>query len=495
MFKGVKKKVALVMVGLVLVVWVGSAVFAQERGATTSWISDADLWKWTQLQGKRIVLNWQGEDSPPAAAVVDLLPEFEKLTGIKVEITRTMLSTLIQKLLLDFTTRTGKIQAFHADPYQTQAPLAGHMADLRKFMQDPSLPPLPLGKEDFTEMNWIGNAYMIDDERVLAIPFGGCQYGLFYRKDVFENPRYKDLFMREMGYDWTPGPQISWAQYYEISEWINEKVREGIITEVEWGTGHQAKMYDSLMCDFSNVLAAFGGDYFKGNPVVGTYGTDLPGHCTLDEPEAIEAAQFYKKLIDIAAPGSTTWDWSGVHDAFAGGRIALAPNWFDFAPWCEDPQTSKVAGKVGYTILPHGPTGSSFNIWGGYGLGINRYASEVEQRASWLFTVWASCPAIQIEGSVLGYMPPTRISVFEDPALEEKLPPALVETVRAAEEAYKPENIYLRPKIPQWLEGDTLVYTELSKMLAGRKSPEQAMKDISEQMDKITRWAEIAPAE
>jgi len=53
----------------------------------------------------------------------------------------------------------------------------------------------------------------------------------------------------------------------------------------------------------------------------------------------------------------------------------------------------------------------------------------------------------------------------------------------------------LRPKIPQWLEGDTLVYTELSKMLAGQKSPEQAMKDISEQMDKITRWAEIAPAE
>jgi len=495
MSKKAKRKIALLMVvSFTCLLGIGSPLFSQERGPTTSWISDKDLWKWTQFRGKKIVLNWQGEDTPPAGALVDLLPEFERLTGIKVEITRTTLATLVQKLLLDFTTRAGKIHVFHADPYQTQAPLAGHLVDLRKFMQDPSLPSIPLGKDDFTKLNWIGNAYMIDDERVLAIPFGGCQYGLFYRKDIFENPEYKDLFMREMGYDWTPGPNITWSQYYEIAKWINEKVKEGVIKEVEWGTGHQAKMYDSLMCDFSNVLAAFGGDYFE-NPVVGTYGTDLPGHCTLDEPEAIEAACFYKKLIDIAAPGSTTWDWGGVHDAFVAGKIALAPNFFDYASWAEDPTTSKVAGKVGYTILPKGPAGRSANIWGGYGMGINRYASEVEQRASWLFIIWATSPAVQIEGLPLGYMPPTRYSVFKDPAVEEKLSPPLVEALRATEKAYKPENIYLRPKIPQWLECDTVVYTELSKMLAGQKSPEETMKDISKQIDKITGWAQIAPEE
>ena len=191
MLKGVKRTVAFFIVSIVLFLWVGPAVFAQQRGDTTSWIQSKDMRKWTQFKGKGIVLNFQGEDSPPAGAVVDLIDDFEKLTGIKVKITRIMLSTLIQKLLLDFTTRSGKIQVFHADPYQTQAPLAGHMVDLRKFMNDPSLPPLPLGEKDFTEMNWIGNAYMIDDDKVLAVTFGGCQYGLFYRKDIFENPRYK----------------------------------------------------------------------------------------------------------------------------------------------------------------------------------------------------------------------------------------------------------------------------------------------------------------
>jgi multiple sugar transport system substrate-binding protein len=252
-------------------------------------------------------------------------------------------------------------------------------------------------------------------------------------------------------------------------------------------------MYDSLMCDFSNVLAAFGGDYFKGNPVIGTYGTDLPGPCTLAEPEAIRAATFYKKLIDIAAPGSTNWDWGGLHDAFAAGKIALAPNWYDFAPWAEDPASSQVSGKVGYTILPKGIDGTSENIWGGYGIGINRYASEKDQKAAWLFIVWATAPAIQTEGMALGYMPPTRNSVFKDPAIERNLPASLVETVRAAEEAYKPENVYLRPKIPQWIEADTIIYTELSKMLAGRKSPEKAMQDAAKQIDKLTGWDKIAP--
>jgi multiple sugar transport system substrate-binding protein len=60
-------------------------------------------------------------------------------------------------------------------------------------------------------------------------------------------------------------------------------------------------------------------------------------------------------------------------------------------------------------------------------------------------------------------------------------------------EAYKPENVYLRPKIPQWIEADTIIYTELSKMLAGKKSPEKAMQDAAKQIDKLTGWNKIAP--
>jgi multiple sugar transport system substrate-binding protein len=59
-------------------------------------------------------------------------------------------------------------------------------------------------------------------------------------------------------------------------------------------------------------------------------------------------------------------------------------------------------------------------------------------------------------------------------------------TAQAVSAAWEPENIGLRPKIPQWNECDTTIYTEVSKMLAGEKSPEQAMRDAKQGFDQAT---------
>jgi len=56
-------------------------------------------------------------------------------------------------------------------------------------------------------------------------------------------------------------------------------------------------------------------------------------------------------------------------------------------------------------------------------------------------------------------------------------------TYDAVSEAWKPENIGLRPKIQAWNECDTAIYTEVSKMLADQKSPEQAMKTAKKYFD------------
>ena len=166
----------------------------------------------------------------------------------------------------------------YADPQQIMAPLYGNFSDLRTFIDDSSLPPLPIGLQDFDEMNLIGSGYMIDREKLLAIPYDAPTMVLVYRADIFENPTYKDLYQAEKGYDWTPGPNITWEQYRDIAEWINTKVADGTIAEQVAGTGHQAKQYDSLMCDFSNVLLASGGGYFA-NPDYATWGTATPGGC------------------------------------------------------------------------------------------------------------------------------------------------------------------------------------------------------------------------
>ena len=257
---------------------------------------------------------------------------------------------------------------------------------------------------------------------------------------------------------------------------------------MKYGTGHQAKQYDSLMCDFSNILWAYGGDYFENGTEVGRLGSQDPGPAQLDQPKSLEGAEFYNKLLSIAHPGSTTWDWSGVDEAFRAGELAMTPNWHEFAAGIE---ASDLSGKVGYARLPTGPARAA-DMYGGTGIGINSGAPEDEQRAAWLFVVWATSPQTQRMGlfSEEGGGTPTRQSVYEIPKVEQakKRPseaPNML-TADAVSKAWEPQNIGLRPKIQQWNECDTIIFTELSKMLAGDKSPEQAMKYAKAGFDRAT---------
>ena len=443
---------------------------------------------WRQFEG--ITLNVITENTPPSSGLAAHIDVFEQATGIKVNIEQVNLDIVVEKAGLDFNARNANYHIIYADPYQILAKQAQHFVDLNELNNDPTLPSIPGGLEDFIQSQLIVGGYMGNTDHLYALPYDNPTMILAYRKDVFE--KYKDLFMQEKGYDWTPGPEMTWDQYYEIAEWINQKAKEGVITEVKYGTGHQAKQHDSLMNDFSNVLASFGGDYFEA-PNIGDIGAENPGKSKLTEPEAIEAAEFYAKLLSIAAPGSTTWDWTGLAEAFAAGEIALAPEWHEFAGMFEDPSKSRVAGKVGWTILPKGPKGRG-NMYGGTSIGINKYASEDEIRAAWLFLIWATAPQTQYMILDAGFTP-TRYSVYQlpyiqtainDPNSQEFKEWPLAASLAAAQEAWKEENVYMRPKTPLWPQIDTIIYTELSKMLAGRQSPADTMKEIAKQSDRLT---------
>ncbi|TCL76488.1 carbohydrate ABC transporter substrate-binding protein (CUT1 family) [Hydrogenispora ethanolica] len=437
--------------------------------------------KWTQFKNDHLTIHLLSEDTPPTMAVKSIVNEFTAKTGIKVEITQTRLEDVVAKTILDFSAKAGDIELIYTDPYQILSPFHGHLADMRKFMNDPALPKIPLGLNDFIKTDLIAGGYMIDKDRLLGIPYDCPTMIWIYRKDIFL--KYKDKFMADRGYDWTPGSNLSWEQYYEIAKWINEHV-----PEVKAGTGHQALMYDSLQCDFSNVLAAYGGKYFA-NDQVNLWGSNLPGKCMLDQPQAIEATRFYKKLLSIAHPGSTSWDWNGLAEAFAAGDIAMAPEWHEFASTFEDPARSKVAGKVGYALLPHGANGSK-NHWGGTNISINSYASEKKQKAAWLYILWATSPNVQKKLLLRGSTP-TRYAVYNDRFVKQwikfKVNP-IMESLHTVTEAWKPENIFLRPKTPYWLDVNTVVFTNLSYMLAGKLSPEEAMRDATLKIDQITGY-------
>ena len=434
--------------------------------------------QWRQYAGT--TLNFISESTSPTKAIAANLKPFTELTGIQINIVTLELSALVQKVALDLASGQAQYQIVYADPYQVLAPYSKGLVDLRELADDPSLPGEQADFADFVPLQMDAAGRFSDDGKVFALPYDCPTMIWQYRQDLFD--KHRDRMAADLGFDPTPGEDTTWEQYYAIARWFNDHT-----DDVRYGTGHQAKQHDSLMCDFSNVLWAHGGDYFERGQSVGRLGATDPGPSRLGDPAAIAAASFYQRLLSVADPASRSWDWDGLGSAFTAGRIAMCPNWHEYAADNED----ALPGKVGYARLPRGPVRSA-NHYGGTGLAISANTLPNERNAAWLFVAWATSHATQLRNlkGKPGGATPTRTSVYELPEVKnaEHRPTTMpnILTAPAVRQAWLPENAGLRPKIPMWNECDTAIYTQLSRMLAGDATPDEAMREARKRFDRTT---------
>lgn len=436
--------------------------------------SGGDPWK--QFSGTTI--NFISENTSPSAAIAANLAPFEEKTGIKVNVQQMDLDKVVEKVKLDFSSGTAQNHVIYADPYQILAPLVDGLADLTPFVTNSAYPPVEKGIEDFIPAQLACLGRYLADDKLYALPYDAPTMIWHYRKDLFD--KYSDKMKSTLGFDPDPQGDLTWEQYYQIADWFNQNAK----SDVKAGTGHQAKQHDSLQADFSNVLWAYGGDYFDKGQELGEISAEDPGKVTVGSDAGVQAATFYKKLLKIAHPSSTTWDWTGLGDAFVAGEIAMCPNWHEFAAGEE----KAFPGEVGYALLPKGPARRAHNF-GGTGIGINKNAKDAELGAAWLFVNWATSPEGQLMclGSKVGGGTPTRTSLYDDPAVKAEVTksPSKYPNIRTAPavlKAWEKENIGFRPKVPQWVQLNTIIFTELSKMLTQDGDPAATMKSMQDQM-------------
>lgn len=485
------KLVLAVCLGLCVMLFGTSLLLAKAKGkkgkapeGPKTFATEEEMWK--QYSGYE--LNFLTEDSPATGAIVKLLPQFQEKTGIKVIYTRTSVSDLVTKLMLDLGSGSSNMHVIYSARWQIPPGRSDALVDLRKFENDPSLPKVNF--DDFFTKHFITTSHFVDRDRIIGVPHDASTMIWFYRTDIFE--KYKAKFKQQNGYDWTPGENINWDQYKQIAKWINDNV-----DEVKYGAGHMAKQWNSLYCDFSNVFWSFGARGFE-NPDTESWGVVFPGRCMWDSPEAVKAAAYYKDLIqNYAHPSSIAWDWNDLGAAMAkGDEIAMSFNWHDFMIQFEDKTRSKIAGNVMAALMPKGPAGSRV-YYSGAALAINRAVPEDYQRAAWLFLVWQASMPVQKEIFKMGSTP-VRKSAYEDPEVkqwtkERKYPGAIMAPVMA--KAWDDQHLeYVEGRFPQFVETLIVQYTELSKMLQNQKTPEQTMKDIVEQVNDITGYTELKKA-
>jgi multiple sugar transport system substrate-binding protein len=137
------------------------------------------------------------------------------------------------------------------------------------------------------------------------------------------------------------------------------------------------------------------------------------GKLQTDGPEAIWAAEMYRKLNkDYAPVGTIGFNWNECQTTFMQGRAAMWLDGIGFATPLEDPSKSRIVGKVGYGVTPPGPKAHHSALFGD-GLGISRTSTKKE--AAWLYLQFMCNKGNQLAMLKAGAGAPGRSSALGNP--------------------------------------------------------------------------------
>ncbi len=341
---------------------------------------------WRQFEGTEIRLLMNKH--PFTTFIEPKIPEFEELTGIKVNMEAFPEDQFRDKRLIELNAGA-KVDGFMIMPGQAKLHYwkAGWLAPLEGFMQDPELTEIEeWDVGDFFKGPMEGASI---EGHQIGVVINAETSLLSYRKDLFEEYGVKVPATME--------------ELEEAAKFFHGKVIDGkeIVGIVMRG------MKAAATSQFVDFLYSFGGSWL-----------DKEGNANIASPQSIAAFEFYGKLLREYGPkGPTMFHWAEATSTFMDGTAAMIYDANVFKSLYEDPKESKVVGKVGYTTIPEGPAGKIPHV-SNWSLAVSGTTSPEHQKATWLFIQWATNKE-NVLGSLLAGVPAGRESAWTHPKFVE----------------------------------------------------------------------------
>jgi len=325
-------------------------------------------------------------------SVQPLIPEFEALTGITVNLEVLAEQAGNEKILADLSSRAGTVDVFMTSPLQNwQFATAGWIEPLDTYLSDPALTDNAAYQvEDFFQGVLNSNRWTrvplagIGEGDLWGLPINSESYLIAYRPSVFE----------ELGLE---VPE-TYADLLAIADRLDDGAAQfGLITRFD-------TYWDLPYLTFGTMLQSYG--------VTMIYEDGTLGICS---PESIAATNDFVTLIQTASPeGAGAFTWYEALQGFSSGQYALSFNEADlFAPVYENPDDSAISDDVGYAPTPLGPDGQ--RAAGAWIWSMSMNAASDDKDAAWLFLNWVTSPDTMVATHLGGNMNPVRQSAWENP--------------------------------------------------------------------------------
>jgi multiple sugar transport system substrate-binding protein len=387
----------------------------------------------------------EGEALKQAAA------DYEKFTGVHINVAQFPYANLFEKELLDANSRTGAYDLVMMDDpwfprFAESAFLTNLMPLLQKHGKDGPDP-------DFVPASVAVCRHPYKTGSLYALPYVGNSQLFFYRKDLFAKYNLK--------------PPATWDDVLAAAKTIQEKETVPGGGKV-YGYVMRAAQGNAAVADFMPIFWAFGAEMF-----------DADGKPSVNSPQGIAALQFMLDLGKYTPPGYVSFNASEVSAHLLQGTAAMSINWPAWISAFSDPTKSKVIGKIEFTTLPGARNPGQAEI-GNWLIAIPRSSQNADAAIS--FLLWAT-NSEQMKLSAQRGNPPTRKSLFQDPDLVKQFPayPAQLRSL----ETSRP-----RPRTSRWNEIENAFGIFLSKANSGELTPTDAMNQANAEIEKILQRAQ-----
>ena len=378
--------------------------------------------------------------------------EFKALTGIEISSEVIPEQQQRQKIVIELSSGKPSFDVVHLSYHvQKRQFERGHwLASVTPFMANPAMDEAGHNEADYSAA---GMTYAKEGKELMSLPWSVDYFMVYWNKELFEKKG------------------VAYPTNFDEMIKAAEK-----LTDPATGT------YGFVGRGLRNANLPLYMSFLLG---LGKEALDEKGNLIIDGPEAVEAAKIYQHLLTkCAPPGTIGFNWMESQASFLQGKSAMWLDGVGWAPAGEDPTRSRIAGKIGYGVMPKGPVAHASPTFGD-GIGIAAGSAKKEQ--AYLYCQWAVSKLMGGRLLQTGGGVPFRNSVIGDPEVQAgvKMPREWLDCVIASSKISK----LGLPVVVPVTEFRDIIGTALTATLSGA-DPATELKKAAEQFRPILEKSE-----
>ena len=411
--------------------------------------------RYAKYAGKTVVFSIPAH--PHYDAMLKILPEFTKETGIKVETDKLAMGRMKDKQLLEMAKPSGDFDlGCYVVMWKGEYVAKNLIQPLDPFFNNAALADPAYDRPDIIPI-YLENLGLVGGPKGYLAGPGAKLYGLPYGAETSVLAYRRDIFAK-LGLK----PPDTYAEFGKLLRVLKDQSGIGALAS-RGQAGHQ--------CVHAWLLHL--------NPLGGAV-FDAQWKPRFNDAQGVAALKFLQDVVATGPAGIAAYGQGESNTAFLQGQAAMYLDSTSLAGLVNDPSKSRVVGNVSWALHPQGVRRASQS--GGLGLAIPNNAKNPD--AGFLLMQWLTAKA-QDKAVAKAGGAPMRNSTLADADLVRQYPEYIT-----FKEALKYSAPDWRPIIPVWDKINVQALgVGISEALTGKKSAEDALNGLVPQVTAIMREA------